>query len=237
MKIGIMQPYFFPYIGYFQLINYVDKWFFFDDVQYINHGWINRNRIIGQSEGWQYIKVPLKKHSRKELIKNVEINDNEEWREKIIRQLERYKKIAPYYNETIEVVRRGLSIDTNSIVELNANTIKEVCKYLKIKFDYKITSKCDFDYSNVNDAGEWALRICEQLGADEYINPIGGIELFDKEKFNNSNIKLRFLKVKDFKYRQRRKSFEFGLSIIDIMMFNSVEEINEILELYDICEK
>lgn len=237
MKLGIMQPYFFPYIGYFQIINYVDKWIIFDDVQYINHGWINRNRILHPKEGWQYIIVPLKKHSRDEVIRNIEIDNSKIWDEKLLGQLTHYKKKAPYYNETINVVKKGLSIDTDSITELNANILSEICKYLKIEFNYQISSKCDFDYSNVNDAGEWALRICEQLGADEYINPSGGIDLFDKNKFNNSNINLKFMKLKDYKYKQRRDKFEAGLSIIDVMMFNSVEEVREMLMLYNIYTK
>ena len=97
MKLGIMQPYFFPYIGYFSLIKHTDDFILLDTVQFIRHGWIERNRILKPSDGWQYIMVPLKKHSRETLIKNIEINNEQQWKEKILAQLQHYKKQAPYF--------------------------------------------------------------------------------------------------------------------------------------------
>lgn len=237
MKVGIMQPYFFPYIGYFQLINYVDKWIFFDDVQYIRRGWMNRNRILHPKEGWQYIVVPLKKHRRCDLIKDIQINSNQNWKEKLLGQLSHYKKKAPYYNETINIIKRAIDLDTENITELNAHIIKTICEYLDINFKYEISSKCKFDYSKVNEPGDWALSISEQIGANEYVNPPGGIDLFNEEKFNYSNIRLRFLKKSNIEYFQKRKYFEDGLSIIDVMMFNSKEKIKEMLNLYEVYSK
>lgn len=237
MKVGIMQPYFFPYLGYFQLINYVDKWIFFDDVQYINHGWMNRNRILHPKEGWLYIILPLQKHSRDDLIKDIKINNNENWREKILGQLSHYKKKAPYYNNTIDLVNECLNVYENNLVNVNVNIISVICNYLDINFDYEISSHCKFDYSNVNDAGEWALRICEQINANEYINPPGGYDLFNIDKFNNSNINLKFLKMNDIVYSQKRSNFEPGLSIIDVLMFNSKEDIKNMLNLYEVYSK
>ncbi|WP_343347623.1 WbqC family protein [Terrisporobacter petrolearius] len=237
MKVGIMQPYFFPYLGYFQLINYVDKWIFFDDVQYIRRGWINRNRILHPKEGWQYVILPVRKHIRSDFIKDIKINNSENWREKLLGQLGHYKKIAPYYNETIEIINKVIYLNTESITELNVYIIKAICEYLDIQFEYEISSNCNFDYSNVNDSGEWALRISEQIGATEYINPPGGIELFDIRKFDNSNIRLKFLKMNKISYYQKRKNFEEGLSIIDVMMFNSKEQIKEMLKLYEVYSK
>jgi hypothetical protein len=92
MKIAIMQPYFFPYIGYWQLIHAVDRFVLFDDAQYIRHGWVNRNRILKPGGGWQYILVPLKKHALTESIKNVQVNPDGKWHELIVRQLAHYKK-------------------------------------------------------------------------------------------------------------------------------------------------
>ncbi|RDY23169.1 glycine transferase [Romboutsia maritimum] len=234
MKVGIMQPYFFPYLGYFQLINYVDKWIFFDDVQYIYHGWINRNRIIHPKKGWQYIILPLKKHSRGDLIKDIKVNNDQRWKDELLGKLTIYKKRAPNYNEAIDVIQKSINIDTDNITQLNAYIISTICNYLDINFEYEISSKCDFDYSNVSDSGEWALRICEQVNAYEYVNPYGGIDLFDKNKFEESNIQLKFMKMNDLKYPQRRNSFESNLSIIDVMMFNSKEKIKEMLELYEV---
>lgn len=237
MKIGIMQPYFFPYIGYFQLINYVDKWIAFDDVQYINHGWINRNRILHPNKGWQYIIMPLKKHLHTDKIKDIEVIDEYEWKEKILRQLEHYKKKATNYFGTIEIVNRALNNTDKCISKFNVNLIKEICSYLDIHTEISISSSYNFDYSNVNDSGEWALRISEQMNAQEYINPYGGIELFNKKKFIESNIKLKFMKPRQIIYNQKKIKFESDLSVIDVMMFNDREKIIEMLNEYEVLEK
>lgn len=116
MKLAIMQPYFFPYIGYFSLIKHTDEFILFDTAQYIRHGWIDRNRILKQTNDWQYINVPLTKHSLETKIKDVKINNQENWKEKIFKQLLHYKKKSPFYNETINVLSQGLQIETDSIV-------------------------------------------------------------------------------------------------------------------------
>ena len=135
MKLGIMQPYFFPYIGYISLIKNTDKFILFDVVQFIRHGWIERNRVLKQDKGWQYISVPLKKHEQTTLIKDIKINNDEDWKNKILAQLQHYKKKSPFYKQTIDVVTKGLNIETDSIVELNYSTLKAVCEYLEISFE------------------------------------------------------------------------------------------------------
>lgn len=180
MRLGIMQPYFLPYLGYYSLIKHTDKWIVFDPVQFIRHGWIERNRILKPSEGWQYIAVPLVKHIQGTLIKDIKIRGEEDWRNKIFRQLDHYKK-APFYKETIHVLNEAFDIDTDSITLLNANVLNVTCKYLQIPFNYTIFSDVDIEIEPVNDAGEWALNISKALNASEYINPAGGIEIFDEK--------------------------------------------------------
>lgn len=235
MKLGIMQPYFFPYIGYFQLINFADQWIVFDDAQYIRHGWINRNRILHPQKGWQYITVPLLKHQHKDPIKNIYINTQEKWEQKIIGQLVRYKK-APYYKETVSLVKECFENKAQTITELNVKSLSLVCNYLNINFNYKVSSLSDFDYSHVYDAGDWAWTISSQMRASEYINPVGGLNLFDKNKFLNSGIKISFLEClnNEIKYSQIISNFEANLSIIDILMFCSVEEIKQLLSCYEV---
>lgn len=228
MRLGIMQPYFFPYLGYYSLIKNTDQWIVFDNVQFIRHGWIERNRILKPGEGWQYISVPLQKHERSAKIQEVKIRD-ENWKEKIFRQLEHYKK-APFYHKTIEVLQNSLDIETDSIVKLNAHILKTTCSYLGINFDYQLFSEMDLVIEPVNDAGEWALNISKAMGASQYVNPPGGIEIFDKEKFEASNIALRFLSIELSTYSQRRATFEPGLSIIDVMMFNDPSTISAMLD-------
>ena len=117
--LGIMQPYFFPYLGYFDLINYTDRWIVFDTVQYIRHGWVNRNRILHPKEGWQHIVVPLKKHSRDTTIKDIEISKEPKWRKRILGQSQHYKKKAPYFYETYQLIEECLTIEECSISRLN----------------------------------------------------------------------------------------------------------------------
>jgi len=233
-RLAIMQPYFFPYIGYWQLIHAADCFVLFDDAQYMRHGWVNRNRILKPGGGWQYILVPLKKHELKDSIKDVYAHPDKNWRELILGQLAHYKKKARYFDETIEILRKVLfGSDEQSIAAINSYTIRSICSYLDINTEIIVSSEKNFDYSNVGDAGEWALRITEQMGASEYINPISGAELFDSEKFSSSNIKLSFLKTDEIIYSQRG-SFEPFLSIIDVLMFTGIEGTKELLTKHNI---
>ncbi len=223
MIAAIMQPYFFPYIGYWQLIHAADRFVLLDDVQYMRHSWINRNRILKPGGGWQYISMPLKKHGATESIKNMQADPNKQWKELIIRQLAHYKKKARYFHETNEIVRDALFSNVHQgIVDINFSIIEKLCAYLNIKTEVVISSEQNFDYANIGDAGEWALRIAEQMGATEYINPEAGAVLFDRGRFALSNIKLSFLKSREIAYPQPGV-FEPSLSIIDILMFNGVE--------------
>ncbi|MBU5676671.1 WbqC family protein [Alkaliphilus sp. MSJ-5] len=230
-----MQPYFFPYLGYFSLIRHTNKFILFDTVQFIKHGWIERNRILKPNFGWQYIGVPLVKHSRDTKINDIAINDNFDWRDKILRQLEHYKKRAPFYRQTIELVREALNIETQSIVKLNENILKVVCNSMNIDLDVEIFSEMDLSINNPNEPDEWALNICKSIGnIEEYWNPEGGLKFFNCKKYEEEGIKINFLKMNLWKYSQRRKEFETGLSIIDVMMFNEINEINKMLDDYEL---
>lgn len=234
MKLAIMQPYFFPYIGYFSLIKNTDKFISFDPVQYIKKGWMNRNRILKPNEGWQYIIAPVKTHGRDTLIKDIQVIDGDEWKSKIINQLDHYKKRAPYYNEVIRVLEACFNHSDTSLSKLNSLYLSLICSYLNIPFNFQMYSDLDIDVSSsVTAADEWALRISESLAASEYVNPPGGVSFFNKKKYSDSNIKLKFLKIKDVTYSQRRNQFEPGLSIVDVMMFNSPEEIVKMLDQYE----
>jgi hypothetical protein len=234
MKLAIMQPYFFPYLGYFSLIKYTDCFILFDSVQFIRHGWIERNRILKPSEGWQYIRVPLEKHNRETLISKIQIDNSNEWGKQILRQIEHYKRKAPYYNQVIGLLNQCFSRPHTSIVKLNWVCLKVVCDYLDIKFESEFFSELQLGIINVNHPGEWALRIAESLNATEYVNPAGGQEIFNKKQFDDSHVSLKFLQSRLPEYKQLRDSFENGLSIIDVMMFNSREEIREMIDDFEL---
>jgi hypothetical protein len=234
MTAAIMQPYFFPYIGYFQLIQAADRFILLDDVQYIRHGWINRNRILKPADGIQYIIMPLAAHARDTLIKDIRPAEGEKNKDRILRQIEHYKKTAPYYKAVRALIGDSFATEHGSVAEMNAAYLKTVCDYLQIDLKIEISSQMNFDYSGVQDAGEWALRMCEQLQATAYINPVGGMELFDKARFEQSNIRLQFLQPALKEYDQRREQFEPGLSIIDVMMFNEPAAIKNFLNDYQL---
>lgn len=228
-----MQPYFFPYLGYFQLINLTEKWIVFDDVNYIKRGWMNRNRVLKpERQDWQYLRFPVEKFSRGTKIKDIKIKNNENWKSKIIRQLEHYEDVAPYYNETINVIKGAFNTDTESLTKLNSRCLEKVCDFLKIEFSYSISSQNNYDYSDVDNSDEWALEISKQENADMYINPIGGKDFFEPRKYRDNDIEIKFLKIGDIKYSQKNSEFISNLSIIDVMMFNSRKEIKDMLNNY-----
>lgn len=235
MKLGIMQPYFFPYLGYFSLIKHTDEFILLDTVQFIRHGWIERNRILKPSNGWQYIMVPLKKHSRETLIKDIEIINDQPWKEKILAQLQHYRKQAPYFSNVIGILNEIFSKEYVSIVDLNLSSLKIICNYLGINTLIQVFSRMYIKIKPVNAPDEWALNICKaQDNVDEYWNPPGGQSFFDRKKYENAGINLKFHSILFTQYNQKRNEFIPGLSILDVMMFNSVEEINKMLDNYEL---
>ena len=234
MKVGIMQPYLFPYLGYFSIINYTDIWVVFDTAQFIRHGWIERNRILGPKGDWNYIRVPLKKQCRETKIKDVKIRNEENWKDKIIAQLVHYKRKAPYYKSVISFLEDAFKYEAESITHLNTHLLKKTCEYIHISFNSIIFSESNIKITLVNAPDEWALNITKALNGDIYVNPPGGIELFDRKKYERKKIKLQFLKKNLKPYDQKNKEFIPGLSIIDVMMFNAPEKIREMLEDYEL---
>ncbi|MBI2472661.1 MAG: WbqC family protein [Planctomycetes bacterium] len=142
MKLAIMQPYFFPYIGYWQLIHAADCFVLSDDVQYIRHGWVNRNRILKPGGGWQYILVPLRKHGMAEPIKNIQAYPEKSWKDRIIAQLVHYTKKARYFDETRKLVKEALfGNNEQGIVAINFAIIKKLCTYMNIKREIIVSSR------------------------------------------------------------------------------------------------
>lgn len=240
-KVGIMQPYFMPYLGYIGLIKHVDYFLLFDTVQFIRHGWIERNRILKSKEEWLYIKVPIVKNKgQKTVIKNVEVKTDQNWVDKLIAQLSIYKKRAPYYKEVVELLSSGINKEESSLVQVNKSSLEAICDYLGFSHCIEIHSELpdlDINPESVNAPDEWALRICEKIGSvKEYWNPPGGKEFFDSSKYSSAGINLKFHHQELPPYNQLGGEFIPGLSILDVMLFNSPEEINAMLDLYSISE-
>ncbi|AZA91997.1 glycine transferase [Chryseobacterium nakagawai] len=238
MKTAIMQPYFMPYIGYLSLIKHSDLFILFDPVQFIRHGWIERNRILKQNEGWLYIQVPLVKSGRDTLIKECLIDNSQDWKGKILSQLQIYKKQAPYYYKTVQLLKEIFEGEYDTITALNKASLEKICNYLGFPKELPVFSEMNLEIEEPNSPDEWALNICKKLdGKIHYINPIGGLEFFDTEKYTNQNIDISFQKMIPVHYDQKRTPFEYGLSIIDVMMFNSPEEINNMLDQFELVNE
>ena len=229
MKVGIMQPYFFPYIGYWQLINCVDKYVIYDDVNFIKSGWINRNRIL-INDNPRYINLPLVGSSPNKLINEISISDNKNLLKKVLRSIEFSYKKAPYLRDSYELFESIILYDERNLAKWLENSIKSICKYLDINTEIIISS--NINKNNQLKSVEKVLNICEVLGANEYINAIGGQSLYSKEEFMSQNINLYFLKTDEIIYEQFNGIKIPNLSIIDVMMFNSKDDIKKMLDKY-----
>ena len=232
MKVAIMQPYIFPYIGYFQMVNMVDKFVFYDDVNYINRGWINRNRILIQGVA-KYLTIPLIKASQNKLINEIEIDIQSRDFNKIIKTIEMAYKRAPYFTEVFEIVHEVLEKEYGTIADMAMESVKKCAGYLGLKTKFCKSSEHFSDTKGLEKA-ERLQAICKRLDADVYINAIGGQELYSKEDFAKQAIDLYFIKSLPMEYKQFKNKFVPWLSIIDVMMFNSKEEINEMLNKYEL---
>lgn len=226
-----MQPYFFPYLGHFALITSVDKWIVFDVTQYTKKSWINRNRILSQQLGWQYISAPLEKSTTTQKIYDAEIKDRPALHGYIAGKLSHYKKYAPHFNEVMSMVDNIFAdVEDDSLVLFNVTSLSIICRYLNIPFHYEICSSLKLHFPDYMAAGDWAPFIAHSLKASTYINPIGGIELFKKTDFEDNKINLCFMDFNNPEYPTTGYTFEPGLSILDVMMWNSPKKINEMIK-------
>ena len=223
MTLGIMQPYFMPYIGYWQLMAAVDTYVVYDDVNYIKKGWINRNNILVNNDK-QMFTISLNGASQNKLINEITIADDFTKLRKTIHMA--YHK-APYYNDVMALLDKIFSYQSSNLADFIANSIELVCQYLDIQT--KIIMSSDIEKDNSLKGQDKILEICKLLNADTYYNAIGGQELYDKSVFEKENIKLCFLKSDIPEYSQYKNAFVPGLSIIDVLMFNNPMQVNKML--------
>lgn len=237
MKLGIMQPYFFPYLGHFSLIAYTDEWIVFDTTQYTPKAWMNRNRVLHPVDGWNYISIPLQHSSISIKTYEARIQDVTAVHKQVLGKLSHYKKRAPYYSRVESLVHEVFQEqDDDSLVNLNVRGLKCVCRYLEIPFNYKICSEMNLTLPESMPAGKWAPTISGLLGAAEYVNPIGGKELFNPDDFTKLGVELRFLKATEFQYDTKQYRYESGLSILDVLMWNDPEIVREAVHRFEILK-
>ncbi|MGH4123606.1 MAG: WbqC family protein [Clostridium sp.] len=232
MKAGIMQPYLFPYIGYFQTINAVDKYVVYDDVQFIKGGWINRNRLLINGKA-SMVTLKIRKEDFKLNINEMFLLDNFEYENnKVLKSIELVYSRAPYFSNTIDVIREILTYKDKNLSKFIINSIVIICKFLDISTELIISSQLKKDTSLK--AEEKIIHINKILGSNTYINAIGGMGLYSKDKFKEQEIDLFFIKMKEIKYKQFNDDFIPNLSIIDVLMFNSKEEVKRLLNEYEL---
>jgi hypothetical protein len=236
MKVAVMQPYLFPYIGYWQLINAVDKFVILDDVNYIMRGYINRNEILLNKERYRF-SIPISKASQNKLIMDTKLNFSQDAREKFLKTIENAYKKSPYFNNIMPLLQEIIKYENEDLTGYIVNSIEKIMQYLSVNTKIYISSK--LNKNNDLKAEDRILEICRYMNADCYINPTGGRKLYHHEKFEKQNINLYFLDtdIMQIKYYQNQKKFEESLSIIDILMFNSISKIQNFLEAYSLNEK
>jgi hypothetical protein len=227
-KIGIMQPYLFPHIGYFQLMNAVDEYIIYDDVQFIKGGWINRNNILIGGDK-VLVTFALEGASANKMIKEIDIKDDFK---KFLKTISMAYSKAPYHSHILALLDSICGYENRNLVAFTHNSFREISNY--IGFDADIQLSSDLRKNNNLSGKDKVISICKEKHADVYINAIGGKALYDRQDFLDNGIRLKFLKSEEVAYKQIKSHFVPGLSIIDVMMFNSPLKIKELLNEYSL---
>lgn len=226
-----MQPYFLPYIGYFQLLKAVDKFVLYDDVNFINRGFINRNNLLVNGQA-SLFTIPLKDASQNRLIYEVGLSDDSSWQKKLTRTVEQSYKKAPQFDAVFPLFLDIVAYVPQNIGDFCCYSLTRISRYLGIGTELVPSSTI---YRNAQlKKEERILDICRLEGATRYINPQGGIGLYDKDNFARQHIQLSFLKARLAPYTQYREPFVPGLSMLDVLMFNDIGQTHELLDQYEL---
>ncbi|MGL4632662.1 MAG: WbqC family protein [Leadbetterella sp.] len=236
MKVGIMQPYLLPYIGYLQLIAAVDVFVVYDNIQFSKKGWFHRNRFLLNGKD-EYFSLNLKSDSDYLNVDQRMLSDA--WfateKDKTLRRLtEAYRK-APFYKQNWPLIEDIFQFQESNLFKFIFHSLEKITAYLSIKTPLKISSEIAVDHTLKSQSK--VIAICESLHATTYINPIGGLELYDETSFNEKGIDLLFQKSRLPKYPQFNNEFIPALSILDILMFNDVETIRGWMNEFDFVKK
>lgn len=226
-----MQPYLFPYIGYFQLMDAADRFVIADDVQFIKQGWINRNRLLINGEA-AYFTVPLKRHSSDALIRDVEIDDRpaRRWRTTLLRTIENFYRRSPSFGAVFPIVERVIAGPFTTIADMARASVREVSAYLGIATAI-VESSASFENAHLKGQHR-VLDTCRAAGATDYVNAIGGRALYSPDAFLAEGIRLHFVCSEPIEYPQFQMPFVPSLSIVDTLMFTSQPQARALLKRY-----
>ena len=231
-SLAIMQPYWFPYLGYFQLFNAVDRFMLLDVVNHKPRGWVNRNRIlINHRPRW--LNLPLANASKNILIQDLQCHDKEKFSIKLLKTLHDAYAKAPYFPYAMPVFEAILTDPQTSFVSSIESMLKHIGSYLAI--DTPIIRASQQTLENSSARKNRIIALCQQQDAQQCINLAGGETIYNKQHFADCKIELMFMRMRPLKYDQYKEPFSPSLSIIDVMMFNSPKKIQEYLKHYDLC--
>jgi len=227
-----MQPYFMPYLGYWQLIASVDEFVVYDNIEFTKKGWFNRNYIL-DNDHERLFTIPIKKDSDYLDVAERRLADDAfKENERTLRIIQMTYKKAPFYSEAYPLIERCFMHKASNLFEYIYHSIREICAYLQIDTQIVVSSTVPIDHSLKG--AEKVMAICAAEGAEVYINSIGGMELYDKEIFRARGLELKFIKSQLAEYPQFGQPFVVGLSIIDILMFNDRAAVKQMLTEYEL---
>jgi hypothetical protein len=221
MKVAIMQPYFLPYLGYFQLISAVDVFIVYDNIQYTKKGWINRNRLLRNGEAAVF-SLPLQNASDFLQIRERSIAADFK-PEKLLNKFAGVYRHAPSFAGVFPLIEEIVRYEEANLFRFLYHSIRRTCEYLDIRTQLRISSEMDLDHGLTKQ--EKVLAICRAAGAASYVNSIGGVDLYSSAEFQNSGVELKFLRSTPFEYVQFDHDFMPLLSIVDVLMFNPIETV------------
>jgi hypothetical protein len=233
VKLAIMQPYFLPYIGYFQLINAVDQFVILDDVNYITRGWINRNNILLNGKA-HLVSVPLNKASQNHLICETKLNFSLQDKAKLLKTIQSAYKKSPYFKSFYPVFEEIILYEENDLTKYLINSLVKTLEYLQI--NKKLIRSSEIEKNNLLKSQDKIIEICKALNTTIYVNLSGGRGLYNHSDFEKNNIELKFVDTFFDKiiYKQYDNDFIGNLSILDLLMFNKKEDIRNMLNQYSI---
>lgn len=228
MKVAIMQPYIFPYIGYYQLVNSVDGFVFYDDVNFIKRGYVNRNNILTNGQAHRFT-IPVPGGSQNKKINEHSFDFDVS---KILRTIEQSYKKARFYDVVYPIIESVLTDKNRKVENICSNSIKKVFDFLEIEKKFFYSS--DITASRRGNAADKLINICRSLDAKVYINSVGGLDLYDKSYFQKQGVELKFIRTLDHAYNQSLPNFVPNLSMIDVMMWNDKDKIKSLLQCYEL---
>lgn len=235
MKIASHQPYFFPYIGHYSLIYSADLFVFADLRQYTRKGWMARNRILKPlRREAQYFRIGLIKPRDKASLTECCLHKNEKWKIRILDQVAHYKNVAPYFNETILIIKDLFEKKYITLLEFNIESTKVLLNIFNINTPTILFSDIEQKVEKADRPGLWGLKICKALNASAYVNAPDGEKFMPVKEYIKSGIRLGFIQPDIKNYNQFNNEFISHLSIIDVLMFNGIKKTSEMIKKYEI---